>query len=231
TAINVNNSPGSLSYEWNVGNGWKRNGVPVSGNFTTTVNSITLVPNTFPLSNVSVVPKLNGVSYPRRTSTINLAAFMTQATITGNNSLCSSSTSYSISNLPTGSTVVWSSSNPNVASVLPQSNNGVVVLRNATSGRITLTALITNPCGQVVTRNKIIQIGAPTPHYTAKRVEFCNFIYSAHDYAGAASNTYTHTWQLISSTGNVDFSTFDDSAQFLACPPFSITMKLTTTNS
>ena len=38
---NVNNSPGSLSFQWNVGTGWSRNGSPVSGTITTTTNWIT----------------------------------------------------------------------------------------------------------------------------------------------------------------------------------------------
>jgi hypothetical protein len=53
------------------------------------------------------------------------------------------------------------------------------------------------------------------------------------DYPGTNSNA-VFSWQYVSGTGDAspsNFYTYGDFVQFSACPPFSIVMKLTATNS
>ena len=112
----VSNPPsinGTLTYNWQVGNGWEYEGNAVS-NFTTSTNSVALVPTSFPPSNVKVIPVLNGIpSYPQLTSTVSMGAYNPSNLITGLDSFCNtSSATYSVNNLPNGTTVTsWTSSN------------------------------------------------------------------------------------------------------------------------
>jgi hypothetical protein len=95
----VYNSPGTLSYNWQVGSGWNNSsGNPVSS-FVTTTNSVTLTPFSYPPSNVIVTPILDGVNQPQSTSTVSLSGFNpTFYEVVGQSSLCSSAI-YTVSNL------------------------------------------------------------------------------------------------------------------------------------
>ena len=85
TVNNVYNSPGTLTYNWNVGSGWKRDGTPVSGSFSTTTNSITLVPSSTTVlpSNVSVTSILDGETYPTETATVTRSSYNPAYQISG----------------------------------------------------------------------------------------------------------------------------------------------------
>lgn len=96
TVNNLYNSPGTLTYYWTA-YGWVKDGVPV-GSFTTTTNSVTLVPNSYPPSSVYVWPVLNGVTQAQKYSSLSLAPFTSFAAISGNNSLCTNAT-YAITGL------------------------------------------------------------------------------------------------------------------------------------
>ena len=84
--------------------------------------------------------------------------------IVGDNTICSTSTPYSISNLPSGSTVTWSaipdlvnfSCNPPTCAEPSLTSKG--------NGQMTLTATITNACGSPTVINKQnITVGATAP--------------------------------------------------------------------
>ena len=160
TVINVNNIPRTLSYIWNVGTGWKRNGVAVNGTFTTTNNSITLEPasGTILPSNVSVTVTVDGASYPTKTAPVSRASFSTSATISGSGVLCSSGI-YTVSNLPSGVSIQSvSSSNSNIATTTLESNGDITVTK-VSNGVITLSVVLQNACSQTVTKTKNIQAG------------------------------------------------------------------------
>lgn len=71
--------------------------------------------------------------------------------ITGASNFCTSAT-YSVSNVPTGSTVTWSIS-PSAAATLTASGNNVTVNKVQNNVSITLTANVVNDCGnKTVTR-------------------------------------------------------------------------------
>lgn len=161
TVINENNSPGNLSYQWSIGSGWEYNGNAVS-NFTTSTNTVTLVPTSFPPSNVQVTPKLDGVSVlPQLTTTISLSSYNPSYTITGDDSLCDSAT-YAINGLPSGTTITsWSSSNTAIATV-SATNNYQAVVTKVSDGSVTISATAQNSCGQTAPFTKNINIGAPS---------------------------------------------------------------------
>lgn len=160
TVNNVYNSPGTLSYYWSV-SGWKKDGVAVN-TFTTTTNTVNLVPNSFSPSNIYVWPVLNGVTQAQKMTTVSLAPFTNSLSITGNNAICpSTSAVYSVSDLGSGSTISWSTSNTSIATVTPVSGNQVTVNPVATQGTFNLIAAITNACGQQKTLTKTLTIGSP----------------------------------------------------------------------
>jgi hypothetical protein len=150
------------------------------------------------------------------------------ASITGTNNICATSnTQYTLSN-PENSTVVWTVSSN--LQIISYSNTGVTI--NAINSTSSEQGFITaNVNGISVT--KTVWIGKPNSYYTAERVEYCNFTYRAKDYPGTNQGS-TYTWQYISGTGGAsasNFSSYGDFANFTACPPFSITMKMIATNN
>ena len=156
----VHNSPGSLEYHWNVGNGWKRNGSIVH-TFTTTTNNIDLEPYQFPPSNVSVTPYLDGVPYNTLTSVVHLSEFTTTNDILGQDAICSSGNYQLENNLPNDYNVEWSIDNPFLASLVVNGQTVTIQAINNQNGPLVLSAKITNSCNQFVTITKTIYIGAP----------------------------------------------------------------------
>ena len=146
-------SGATVTYQWNIGNGWSGN----VGNG----NSITLTPTsatTLP-SSVTVTPSINGVAQSSKTCTVSRPTFTTSATINGSNTLCASGI-YSMNNLPNGVTVQSvSSSNTNVATVSLNSSNGQITATKVSNGTFTLSVVLQNTCSQTVTKTKSIQAG------------------------------------------------------------------------
>ncbi|OAZ03667.1 hypothetical protein FLB_19450 [Flavobacterium succinicans] len=154
-SVNATNIPpgASLSYVWSY-SGW-------SGTATNT-NTITLAP--FPgtglPSNVTVQPILNNVNQAILSCSVNRAPFVSVSEISGPKGICSGSGNYSISNTA-GQTVTWSLSNTAIGTLSNPSNTGVTVAFSG-NGAQTLTATITNACGQIATVPFVINDGAPT---------------------------------------------------------------------
>jgi len=159
TVTNVHNHSGNLSYNWTIGSGWLYNGNAAPSTITTSGNTLTLTPNANPPNNVSVVPVLDGVNYPTLTSTVSLSAYNPSNSIVGSNGACSFE-SYSISNLPPNTSVAWSISNTSIASLTSSSGNQTNI---NVSGRgvLTLTATLTNSCGQSAPITKELFLGYP----------------------------------------------------------------------
>jgi hypothetical protein len=131
---------GSLTYQWSHSGGWS--GTSTSSSITLTPTSGLNLPGT-----VTVTPILNGVSQNQLSCTISRAAFSSGASVSGPTGICTGSSNYTLANLPAGQNVAWSLSNPALASLSSQTNAGVTV--NFTGiGAQTLSATITNACGQ-----------------------------------------------------------------------------------
>lgn len=153
------------------------------------------------------------------------------AQITGGNTFCLSG-NYSA---PAGATYYnWTITEG--ANLITLTGNGTPNITLSappnTSGNVTLSLYMSGSCGYT-TITKTISLGLPVINYSVDRVEFCNFVYQAKDYPGVSSNA-AYSWQYVSGTGNASAGNFVTSggyAQFTACPPFSIRLKLTATNS
>ncbi|WP_417236653.1 T9SS type A sorting domain-containing protein [Bizionia paragorgiae] len=198
TVNNVYNSPGTLSYNWNVGNGWKRDGEIVS-TFTTNTNTVTLTPYLYPPSNVNVTVILNNSNYTSLTSAVSFGNYNPNLPIVGADASCNNEI-YTINNLPAGTIVTsWSSSNTNVATVT-QLNATQVQVNVVGNGTITLTANVTNSCGQTAAIQKTgIQVGTPTiVNHT---------IYGGHNNVGVTTTSQLNVDYVSGATGYYWFIT------------------------
>ncbi|WP_456421108.1 Ig-like domain-containing protein [Lutibacter sp.] len=217
---NENNSPGNLSYEWSVGSGWEYNGNAAS-NFTTTTNTVILVPTLFPPSNVQVTPKLDGNPVlPQLTATISLASYNPSYTITGEDSLCDTAT-YAINGLPSGTTIIdWESSDTAIATV-SAINNYQAVVTKVSDGSVTITATVQNSCGQTAPFTKNINIGAPS---------FAN-VYITGDSVICGSQTKTYSVNIPSHPciGTINWSV-SSNLQIISQNYNTITIAPSTTN-
>jgi len=151
---NVYSSPGNLSYIWNVGNGWAYNdtGIAITGTFTTTSNNIWLRPVNYTNlpSNISVTPILDGVAQPTKTCSISRSGFaptLTKINAGGNICAVGTSSTYFLSNLPSGCTVYYTSTNPAVATISSGTVSQVMVQSQA-AGTFQIKATLGNACGQ-----------------------------------------------------------------------------------
>ena len=152
TVTNVYNTP-DVTYSWSYP-GWTL--------VNSTATTRTLQPNlasTLP-SNVVVTPSVSGVLQTSKSATVSRATFTSNAAISGANSLCTSA-NYTISGLQSGESVQWSISNTSVAT-LSNSTGTSVTVNKVSNGTVTLTATITNSCGQTTGIPKTINVGAPT---------------------------------------------------------------------
>lgn len=83
-------------------------------------------------------------------------------TLTGPSRICSGNNTYSISNLPTGVTVVWTKSNNLTQVSTTNTGNTYVVKPNGvSSGTANVTATITSACGQLALSTNALSIGYP----------------------------------------------------------------------
>lgn len=159
TETNVYNSPGTVTYSWTIGAGWNY----AAGTYQTSGNTLTLTPVSYPPSNISVTAKLGAINYSGGSSIMSLAPFTSTATITGISSYCTYPTLSTFSiDAGAGSTVAWSTSSSSIGSISSPTNTQVNVT-SQTQGIFTLSAVITNSCGQTVTKTKVVTVGAPMP--------------------------------------------------------------------
>ncbi len=150
TSDDANNNS---SLQWSYNSSWSY--------YDASANSIRLLPNTYPLGNVSVIPTIHGASQGTYTTTPVLTPYTNTASILGVNSYCNFLTPSTFTiNAGVGNTVTWSSSNPAIATVSGGTNTQATVTSQS-QGTFTLSAVITNLCGQTTTKTKIISVGAP----------------------------------------------------------------------
>jgi len=78
--------------------------------------------------------------------------------ISGDNTVCTTSNDYTITNLPTGATVTWTATPSGIATINSPSSTQTTLTKN-NNGSITLTATIANVCGGNIVINKKIVVG------------------------------------------------------------------------
>lgn len=165
TVNNVNNTQGTLSYDWNLGsanNGWIYQGSAAPQTFTTSTNSIQLTSSSTAtsLSSVSVTVKINGTNFTTLTSAVTLTTPTYNFSISGPDLICNTA-DYSIPNLPAGASVSWAI-NPSAAVLQLSPNTPNINELRITNQKwhgfsTTLIATITGlPCGVTATAAKSI---------------------------------------------------------------------------
>ncbi len=161
-------SGATVSYQWNVGSGWLRNGNPVSS-FTTTSTNIQLTPYQYPPDDVRVTPILNGVSYPQLTCTVSSGSFNPTINIVGDDYVCNSGI-YTLDNIASFNNLTVqsvSSSNNNIATASYNAANGEITVNKVSDGIISLSVIIQNSCNQIKVTTKELQIGIPASVFNA----------------------------------------------------------------
>jgi hypothetical protein len=89
-------------------------------------------------------------------------AILSSSTLNGPSHICVSET-YNVPGLPNGFVVNWSASSSGLVTLTP-SGNSVTVTKNG-DGKVTLTATVSGPCGQIGTLSKQVSVGLPTPTF------------------------------------------------------------------
>ncbi len=244
TVNNVNNTPGTIIYNWNLGssnNGWIYNGSPAPQSFQTTTNSINLTPSSgsTSLSNVSVTINLNGSNNTTLTSTISRSSGATQGSylpMTGSSIVCGSSENYSLTGVPAGATVSWSLGGVYTnGSYLPlqnvctlSSNGTLATLTKVNNGTVTLLATITNCDGIQQYSSKTVTFGVPELYgnagyyidniYLTQPIEgTATFLNSSSFYITLeSSGTNTYVWES-SSSSNANYNFGYTGNNFATC--------------
>ena len=231
----TNNVSGSVSYEWNVGSGWATTaGVPVSGLITSPSRTLTLVPNTYPLSNISVVPIFKGNRQRSLHCQISINPFTSTARIVGNSAVCSASNAvYTMTGLQNGETVNWTVSNPSLVTI-SNATNSQVTLTGVGQGDVFLTGTITNSCSQTIVKRMKVGVGVPviikpncgglilTPiDQLPSDNSYCNLCRSNYFYTdknmieAEATGGHNLTWDWDQQTTNFTWTTQQHRARFL----------------
>gem|GEM_PF-1654731 len=153
-------------YQWNT-TGWLYNGNPVTGPFTTSTPSISLTPQPGATpGNVSVTYVINGTPVTADTYTVPVTVTLItpNLNITGPQTICGGTQTYSIANIPTGSTITWTLSS-NLSLVSGQGTSSIQVQASVSSGQGTIQATITNPCftGQA---GSLMTVGIGVPNWS-----------------------------------------------------------------
>lgn len=126
-----------------------------------------------------------------------VTTFTSAATIAGVTSLCSGQSTYTISGITTGQNVTWGLSNPSIAT-LSGATNAQVTVTFTGSGTQTLSAYITNSCGQTATKTFSIYGGIPV---------FNNFTYgtstSTQSICLAGPSSYAYSIPELNATDKI----------------------------
>lgn len=126
-----------------------------------------------------------------------VTTFTSAATIAGVTSLCSGQSTYTITGITTGQNVTWGLSNPSIATLSGATNSQVTVTFTG-SGTQTLSAYITNSCGQKATKTFSIYGGIPV---------FNNFTYgtstSTQSICLAGPSSYAYSIPELNATDKI----------------------------
>ncbi|MEJ7692691.1 T9SS type A sorting domain-containing protein [Daejeonella sp.] len=163
SVANPNGVANITGYDWDLGNssnGWTYNGSPAPQFISTGSPSLTLTSSCTGagLQNVKVTVKVNNAAYKTYTSIV--SAGPVSFNISGDNTICSGTVTYTPDNIPCNSTVSWSVSG--TLAIAGTSGNSVDVYGTGEGAGI-LTATISGGCSGVM--NKSIQTGYPIAPY------------------------------------------------------------------
>lgn len=169
---------GTWSFHWTIGSGWTN-----SGSMYTTSNIIFLTPSSPSITPGSISVVAYFTNNNGNTSGYNVGScsvsrvttFTSDAVINGNN-VCSGSSVFNITGLKVNENVIWSLSNPSLATLSNSSNTQTTVNMTGVHGSGDLIATITNACGQSV--QKLFSLYSGPPSFN----EFICFSADGHDF-------------------------------------------------
>ncbi len=160
--------------------------------------------------------------------------------ISGDNSFCTTSNPYSISNLPANSSVTWSVSPSGLAN-LSCTNCNQTTLTRISDGTVTLTATITNGCGSTVVISKYVAVGGNIPALTGTystatntlTMQTVNFVPSGNIYAQYQWPGITNISAALApgSPSGTGFYSFSNGFSFNISSGQNISVNITGTNS
>lgn len=106
-------------------------------------------------------PSNSGATTTNTANVSTLVSTTTSLSISGDNFICSGNKIYTANNIPSGSTVIWGTSN-GYASVSGSGATGTVTMNPAAHGPVTLTATaVVNGCVVSNVATKVISVGTP----------------------------------------------------------------------
>jgi hypothetical protein len=166
TVSNPQSISGVTGYTWNLGssNGWLYNGSAAPSSISTAGNTLQLTSacGTTAPSNVSVTVDVNNQAHSTLTSNINFSsALPSSVQFNGAGYACTqspTSVNYSIYEPPCNATISWSASPSGMVTLSTVGNTVDVTPVTNASGTVTLTASITNSCGNNASFNKTINL-------------------------------------------------------------------------
>ncbi len=214
TVTNVNNTPNVTNHTWNLGtnNGWLYNGNPAPQTISTgTTNSLTLAPICGAAQkNISVTVSAGGNNYNTNTSTVSVIP--PAMSITGNTTLCSGSSVYTVNNVPCNASVTWSASPSSGIISLSPNGNSVTVTKTG-NGRVGLSAKI-NACNNY-TVSKDILVGGPTQAYGGIQPvtyypDYCSGQTYYFELLGATGDADQYEWIAYGPTQTSYYFTYSD---------------------
>ena len=143
------------------------------------------------------------------------------SSITGNATLCSSPTIYSIQNLPPNTTAAWSVSPSIITAIVnPPNGSSATLNSNGYNGNATITATLTNGCGTTAISKQIF-VGEPfqiTNIQTTYTMFKCNVIKYIFTVIGAQGST-NYKWYYRNITQGTGFTLFKNSSANFANSP------------
>jgi lysyl endopeptidase len=107
-------------------------------------------------------PNNSGATTINTANVSTLFATTTSLAISGDNAICTGSKTYTLSNIPAGSTVQWGPANGYVT-ITPSGNDIIVTVNPGSTGFVTLTASTVAPNGCTTSNvaSKVISVGGP----------------------------------------------------------------------
>ncbi|MDP3667698.1 MAG: S8 family serine peptidase [Sediminibacterium sp.] len=126
--------------------------------------------------------------------------------INGENIICNASNTYSVNNLPLDITVAWSASPVGIVNIATNGNQAT--LTRTGNGTISLTAIITNPCGanpiSIVKQN--IVVGVPPANITIASLygpQYCTNNFGNRFYISPTYTGESFQWGYSSAQNNI----------------------------
>jgi hypothetical protein len=222
TIPNTGNAVSISNYKWNLGassNGWLYNGAPAPQYINTSTNTITLTPTCGIQQNINAVVTAAGIDYTADPAQVTMKSPVLG--INGSNGVINYE-SYSIPNLPCGSSVTWSVSPSNIFS-LGCSNCNSTSLAKISNGTATLIAVV-NSCGMSQTLTKQISScgpyteatnlsATPGPSY-GYYIHFDPVVYNGNVFSNYYLDYFDLTTNSNGGTTNIYYTTANTSQNF-----------------